>query len=366
MKISTRFSFSKILTIILTFWFSLVVQNKSFGQCPVIGTSKVYNPKDDILITSYHQSIARTENGYITWGEDMSSNGTGDPIMQEISPANGYNFTGSIVQYAVSGNSGGQAFLLTTTNLYAWGSVDEVVNSSFVSGSAFATMTLPGGVSATDVIDLYATSNALVLTTAVGGVWVASRESRISGNTSTNTAIWQQVQTAAGVPLMDVFHVTGNDVALYALQNDGDIFVWGNNVYIGDSSGASNYDYATQMVAPPSTPTYISSYFNDVDTEHGVLALGADTKIYGVGHNTSNKIINESTTAVLNWITIKYASGVDMVNVLQIATNQTSEQYSSAAAIVDGATPTESNDLYTWGSNNLGNIDRANIYKENI
>ncbi len=331
-----------------------------FSQCPIVGPEGVYDPKDDILITSYHQSIARTETGYITWGEDMASNGTSDPVMQEISPANGYNYTGSIVQYAVSGNSGGQAFLLTTTNLYAWGYVNEVVNSNFVSGTAFAPMALPGGVAATDVIDLFATSNALVITTSTGGVWVASNQSRVSGNTSTNTAIWQEVQTSAGVPLTDVFHVTGSDVALYALQNDGDIYVWGNSVYLGDGNGASNYDYATLMTAPSSTPTYISAFFNDTDTQHGILALGTDQKVYGVGHNTANRIINETTNAVLNWETVKYNGGAEMTNVLQISTNQTSEQYSSAAAIVDGATVSDPNVLYTWGSDNSGNIGHGN------
>ncbi|MCF6279166.1 MAG: Ig-like domain-containing protein [Flavobacteriaceae bacterium] len=362
MKIFTQFSINSVLIkrSVLTFLLSIFAFNTIQAQCPTIEPEGVYNPKDDILITSYHQSIARTENGYITWGEDMASNGTGDPIMQEISPANGYNYTGAIVQYAVSGNTGGQAFLLTTTGLYAWGLVDEVVNSDFVSGSAFAVMALPGVVTATDVIDLFATSNAFVIITTTGEVWVASRESRVSGNTSTNTAIWQNVQTSAGVPLTDVFHVTGSDVALYAQQNDGDIFVWGNSVYLGDGNGASNYDYATQMTAPASTPTYISSYFNDTDTQHGVLALGQDGRIYGVGHNTANRIITETTGAVLNWETIKYSNGIEMTNVLQISTNQTSEQFSSAAAIVDGVLPSDPNNLYTWGNDNFGNIGHGN------
>lgn len=266
-------------------FFSFFVFNAIEAQdCPVLEPEGVYNPKDDILITSYHQSIAKTETGYITWGEDMASNGTGDPVMQLIEPANGYNYTGTIVQYAVSGNSGGQAFLLTTTGLYAWGMVNEVVNSDFVSGTTFASMALPGGVAATDVLDLYATSNAFVIITNAGQVWVASNQSRISGNTSTDITIWQNVQTSAGVPLTDVFNVTGSDVAMYAQQNDGDLFVWGNNAYLGDGLGASNYDYATQMTAPASTPKFISSYYNQTVTQHGVLALGQDGKIYGVGH----------------------------------------------------------------------------------
>ena len=358
MKIFTPLSVNVIknFTLVVVFFF---VSFSSFSQCPVIGPEGVYNPKDDILITSYHQSIAKTPDGLITWGEDMDSNGGNALAIQEISPANGYNFTGTVLQYAVSGNSDGQGFLATTDDLYAWGGVGEVVTSDFVSGNTFATMVRPPGVLGSDILDLYATSNVLVLVTNSGNVWVASVESRVSGNTSTDTTIWQSVQTSSGVPLDDVFHVTGSDVALYALQNDGDIFVWGNALFLGDGNGSSNYNYATQMVAPPSVPSYISAFYNDEGTDHGVLALGTDRKLYGVGHNTSQSIINDNTNAVLNWETIKDASNADLINVLQISTNQTSEQYSSAAIITQGATPSDKRILLTWGSNDNGNIGQG-------
>ena len=31
----------------------------------------VFDPWDDVIINSYHQSVARTTNGYVTWGEDI-------------------------------------------------------------------------------------------------------------------------------------------------------------------------------------------------------------------------------------------------------------------------------------------------------
>ena len=333
----------------------------SMAQCPVIGPDSVYDAKDDILITSYHQSIAKTPTGLITWGEDMDATGGNAPTIREISPANGYSFTGTVLQYAVSGNSGGQAFLATTDDLYAWGGVGEVLIAPFVSGNAFAPMLRPPGVAGSDILDLFATSNVLVLVTNSGNVWVASNQSRISGNASTVITIWQQVQTSLGVPLTDVYHVTGSDVALYALQNDGDIFVWGDSVYLGNGLGVANYNYATQMVAPPSAPTYISAFHNDNITQHGVLALGADKKIYGVGHNTSEQIINSTTGAVLNWIPIVDSLGSDLENVLQLSTNHTSEQYASAAVITQGATPADKRVLLTWGSDSYGNIGHGDL-----
>ncbi|WP_420912075.1 DUF7507 domain-containing protein, partial [Psychroserpens jangbogonensis] len=357
MKISTRFSLKNKFS--FAFSAMMFFQAFLFAQCPVPEADGTYNPKDDIIITSYHQSIAKTPTGLITWGEDMDFDGGNVTAIQEISTANGYNFTGTIVQYAVSGNSGGQAFLLTTTNLYAWGQVDEVVNSDFVSGATFAPMTLPAGVLPTDVTDLYATSNVFAINTAAGEVWIASRENRVNGNISTDATVWQQVQTAAGVPITDVFHVTGSDVALYAIQNDGDIYAWGENIHLADGNTAADYDYATLVTAPGSTPTYITAYYNDQSDEHGVLALGTDRRMYGVGFNTSQKIINETTTAVLNWDTIDDSLGNPIENVLQISSNQSSEQWASAGAITEGATPTSTRILLTWGSNNQGAIGQG-------
>ena len=58
------------------------------------------------MITTYHSSMARTPDGYIAWGEDMDSDGGHATSMQLVSAANGYNYTGDIAHFAVSGNSG--------------------------------------------------------------------------------------------------------------------------------------------------------------------------------------------------------------------------------------------------------------------
>jgi len=42
----------------------------------------------------------------LPWGEDMDSDGGHATSMQLVSAANGYNYTGDIAHFAVSGNSG--------------------------------------------------------------------------------------------------------------------------------------------------------------------------------------------------------------------------------------------------------------------
>ena len=105
------------------------------AQCPNPDGDGVFSPETDILMTSYHGSIVKVSNGLVCWGEDLMPNGNTDATsVTAITNANGYGYTGSIVHHAVSGNTGTQAFLATTTNLYAWGLVGEVVGSSFVTG----------------------------------------------------------------------------------------------------------------------------------------------------------------------------------------------------------------------------------------
>lgn len=337
-------------------FFAFLVSSNLTAQCPSILPSGVFDAKDDIMITTYHSSMARTPDGYIAWGEDMDSDGSNATSMQLVSAANGYNYSGDIAHFAVSGNSGAQGFLLTTTGLYVWGEEGESMPSSFTSGKAFAEISLPTGVLASDVIDLFATSDAFALVTSVGHVWIASVKTAVFGNSNSSTSNWQQVETSAGVPLSGVFHVTGCKAAMYAIDDNGDLWAWGDNVFLGGGANGADLDYATAMVAPPSPPTYISAFFNDSADDHGVLALTSDTRIYGIGSNTSEKVITETTSDVTSWTAITTDGTTPIENVLQIATNHTSEQYASAAAIVQGENSGDPNVLYTWGSNDEGNI----------
>jgi len=299
------------LLLIITFY---LFTTSIIAQCPVIGASGVFDPNHDILITSYHQSIVRTTTGLVTWGENMTSSGGDATTITSINPANGYNYTGTILRFAVSGNTGGQGFLATTTNLYAWGTPGEVVSNSFVTNANFAPM-LNVPFAASTIADIHANSDALFVVLNTGQVWIATTGTTAPfGNASTNTSIWQRVETSAGVPLTGVVQVTGCKSAGFALRSDGTIYAWGNNVELGNGGGTQNLTFATQMVAPPVLVNYISIIFSD-KVDPGLLALGTDTKIYGVGNNTDGELITTGTGNVNVWTTIKNNSGTDFTGV---------------------------------------------------
>ena len=362
MKISTRLSkkhYSIISALLLLF-----VCNYSSGQaCPTINEDGVFNPETDVLMTSYHQSMAKTTTGIVAWGEDMLADGTNattiTPVEPSATPSLNYNYSGTPLHFALSGNSDGQAFLATTTSLYAWGGVGEVVDASFVSGATFndmnSTLALP--FSSANVTQMHASSDVLFVVSS-GEIWVATTGTTApNGNSSTNGNIWQQVQTSLGVPLSGVVNVTGNKYAGYALTAGGDLFTWGDNVVIGDGTGVQNLDFATLMTAPPTTIKEISSFtHNDNDT--GLLLLGTDTKIYGVGDNTLGEIISGSGV-VTSWTAIQDGLGADFTGAIQLSTSHTSEEWAGAAVLAEGALPSDPYVLYTWGLNNNNSLGQG-------
>ena len=344
----------------LMFFVFLFVFSSVNAQCPTINGDGIFNPESDVLMTSYHQSMAKTTTGIVAWGEDMAANGGNAATITEVTPANGYTYSGTPLHFAVSGNSNGQGFLATTVSLYAWGAAGEVVDADFVSGAVFndmdATQTLP--FNAADITQMHASSDVLFVISA-GEIWVATTGTTApSGNASTNGNIWQQVQTSLGVPLTGALTVTGNKYAGYALLTNGDIYTWGDNVVVGDGSGIQNLDYATLMTAPPAPVKDISSFtHNDNDT--GLLLLATDTKVYGVGDNTLGELITTGSGVVPSWTAIQDGSGSDITGVLQLSTTHTSEEWSAAAILVEGAIPSDPYLIYTWGWNNQNSIGQG-------
>src|SRR5690606_29087906 len=96
---------------------------------------------------TFHSSIVRESDGTIkAWGQGIGHTGlasnpaggapvhTGNVLRpQEISVANGYDFTGNILHFTggsrVEGSQQQQFALLTTTGLYIWGIPGTLVST---------------------------------------------------------------------------------------------------------------------------------------------------------------------------------------------------------------------------------------------
>ena len=163
-----RVSESYFQMFVITMFIIVIFNNLAYSQigCPTLNSNGVYSKDSDVVISTYHSSVALTSTYFVTWGEAMSSSGTDATTITAVSPANGYNYTGSPRMVALSGNTNAQAFILTTTGLFTWGHFSEVVDGGIVNGSAtsgFASMNLPTGVTPSDVKKIKANTKVFFL-----------------------------------------------------------------------------------------------------------------------------------------------------------------------------------------------------------
>jgi gliding motility-associated-like protein len=365
-----------ILTSMILFVF---YTNPSYSQiaCPTLNSDGVYSKESDVVISTYHSSVALTSTYFVTWGEAMTSAGGDALSITAVSPANGYNYTGSPLKVALSGNNSAQAFLLTTTGLYTWGTFSEVVDGNIVAGSAtsgFASMTLPSGVLPSDVKKIKANTKVFFLLTNSGEVYITGHGSGSSplgyvAADGTNTAnVWHHVQNSAtaGDYLTNVVEITGNRQTVFVRKSDNTIWAWGKQTPVGSTAVSTVKAYPTQITASgfPAgvTLSQLSSYTDfggsnpgDI-TNTGLLGLGTNGKVYGIGQNSIGEIITTGTGWVSNWTSITGPGGTGTLeNVLFLTASDNTEEHASAGVIVNHPSYTQ-NVAYVWGDNDTNSL----------
>jgi len=329
---------------------------QSYGKntCPVLA-GDVYKKSDDIIVTTYHSHMGASYGGPVAWGEDLAADGTNQDTMNLVIPSNGYSYTGEVLMITTSGNSDAQGFVLTTDGLWSWGPVTEVVDLR-TPNTAIGQMSLPVGVVPADILDIKANSDVFFLVTKTGEVWVAGQDvSNVSGNSDTTSNQWQHVETSAGVPLTDIVETTGSREVVYARKSDNTIWAWGRGIALGNGTPALTSVYAKE-VNPSGLPagvtlSQLGTYMDNKINSSGVLALGSDQKLYGIGYSSDGKLIDNTTNFISSWKEVSTPVGEA---VLFVSTSENSEEYATAAIITKPATGT--NMLYSWGEATYSNI----------
>ena len=315
----------------------------------------------DLLMLNYDGGLASTANGYLVWGQEARPSGAnGDDLStpQEISVANGYNFTGDILNATTAGTTtSAQYFLLTTDGLYAWGVESAVVNGGLTTGTGFQAIfedpaqgtglaDLP--VNATEIDRLIASSGSLVLTTTSGEVWVNGVSAQIYGdNDTTADALWHNVQNPDNTAPLVVEQIALYEDNAFAYTADGQYVTWGNDTHLGDGTGEIDRNLPTVMVPPPAaagTPVQLGMTGTTATSSYYVL--GEDGKIYSLGENGNGQLGIGSITDQNTWQTVQNPAGTaDLADVAYIATQYGSDSIASVSAIQTDGT------LLSWGSN---------------
>ena len=375
------------VTIVVLFSSIFLIPQVSSAQCNV-------NDRYDNIISGYHSSIAlKNGGGYAVWGSSMSDTGTTDVYSpRDLDSAHYPGLTSASIIYkaAIGGKSGGtdvdQAILLTTEGLWAWGVTGNVLKTTLKNTNAFGrivspsgatTAGLPAGVAPTDVQELFATYQTLVLLTKItgagtGNVYILTQTSlAVEGNGGTagtaGSSTWQKIKTDASTYLSGVTAVRGqvnsaSNNAFMALTSGGQLYTWGNNTYLG-AGASSARNYATAMTLPmegglnivPKIIGVTGGGASGANVKNTYYVLSYTGNLYALGDNSQKQCGDFTTTERTSWVRVKKSSAANdyLTNVNFFSCQEHCSSYPAIAAI------TTSGALYTWGNNSSGMLARS-------
>lgn len=367
-------NFRKLICLI----FVVIFNQLSNAQCatPVVGCPNVNlsnfgiesnndaaTIEYDNFVSGFHSTAVRTSDGsFQVWGEKIANNGATDVLSPlTINTSNFPALTGIPLKAALGSNSTGniQAIILATDGLYAWSKEGIVLSAAITSSTAFQKLTingnsngLPTGVNPQDVKMMFATYKTLAITTCSGDVWVLSQTPSVRGNGRRGNAVtWYRVTTSdTGNPfLKGIVACRGNNDGLMALKSDGTIYVWGNNVLLGNNSAViPSQPRAAQMTLPVNaTPKMIGSTGNA--TARSYFMLAANGNLYSLGENSNNELGDWTVTDRLSWVQPRYvsASGPVMNDIKWFSPQEHDSQYGAVNVI------NNSKIIYAFGNNGL-------------
>jgi len=270
-------------------------------ECPSLGIDDQngFGYGVNMVQAVFHGAMGRTEDGGLTvFGDELSADGTTDlGFPTAVTPANGYTYTGDLLDGTIGGDfqERVQAFVLSTDGLWVWGTQGIVIDASLTSSTAFQMMSLPAGVSPTDVKDMTASSEGIVLLLNDGSVYsMGITNTHYGDGTTSNDALWHQASVA---PIDDIKVHFGN---VFAKGTDGTLYTWGATTFLGDGTLATERLTPTAMVDPLPAGVDIaqiaisgeSTAFSATGSSDGTsyYVLGTDGKVYVMGENESGHL----------------------------------------------------------------------------
>lgn len=136
----------------------------------------------------------------------------------------------------------------------------------------------------------------------------------------------------------------------FALRNDGNLYVWGNNdngnLGVGDTSARTTPTLSTTGVRKALTM--------DNSTYKNAVILKSDGTVWFTGYSGSNQVSGlGNTTQQTTWQQVT-AGGLSSKNVVDIVSNGHSGESRSTWALADDGT------IYSWGYNGYGQLGHNN------
>ena len=308
-----------------------------------------FSNDDALWVAGYHCTMAQTENGLNVWGDAMSATGTELTAPLLVSPANGYNYTGTILLATLGDqqfNSDPQNFILTSTGLYVWGNEDQVIDGSLTTSESFQPTIMPVGVLPADVKRMKASRDIIAMLTFSGDVYIFSNlneELYGDGSSSVNN-VWHQAT------ISNVESIKVSERAIFAFTTSGDFYTWGTNVYLGNNTAPTSSSTPVLMTSPfPGTVPSMISLTAEASISYYALNP-TDGTVYSLGSNADGRLGIGNTTDQSGWVVVQNPTNTGPLdNVILIDAVDNTDGHGAAGAI------TADGKAYVWGDNS-GNM----------
>ena len=161
--------------------------------------------KSRLMIASFHGAFYKASTGgYYVAGELASPTSTNLTTPKLVTPAEGYTYTGDIIDVVVAGsNAISQYAVLTTEGLWVWGSKNTMMPTA-LTPSSFSKVTLPADFSPRDALSITAADGGLAILMRDGTVRTVVIDTRASGHTNGDNFAKVQLSSATGPVLSGI------------------------------------------------------------------------------------------------------------------------------------------------------------------
>ncbi len=234
----------------------------------------------DLMECTYHSCVAKSIDGFVAYGQEVSATNTNSLSPIAISPANGYNYTGDILRVTMGGNyMADQLFILSTDGLYVQQDEGNVVHANMTSSASLQSIPMPTGVNPLDVKVIKAGYKGLLILTNNGVVWGAGADGYYGDGTVAADINWHKVDLPKKIAFVKTAEKTR-----FAQAEDGTLYTWGQITYKGDGSAVSVNATPVEVTTPlPSGVAIVQIGLSG----HAYFVLGDNRKLYSMGENST-------------------------------------------------------------------------------
>ncbi|GDX45636.1 hypothetical protein LBMAG24_09630 [Bacteroidota bacterium] len=308
----------------------------------------------------FHSNImVRPDNKVVIWGDPTPMGILYSPTLV---PMLYDGADGKVIEVGTAGspwndNGWGQGsmFIRTTTKLYGFGIyfLPAVFNTGPTPswGTSFQDLTsqLPAGVGPGDIYNMINSRENISLITRSGDLWIkTTHDFNVLGNgsiISPNRKQWFKA-TISKVKKFQAYR----DAAI-ALTENGNVYVWGAGVLLGDGSAAKNYNI----------PTLLDNFYYGSKTAVDVACVKgpnfyihtSDGRVYSWGANGVSLGNNNTTSTTPR--TIKLCDGSELSDIVKI--DGANESGLSCIGFLNSE-----NTLFNLGENNSGMLSGTPNY----